>query len=176
MHQRQSGNEQVSRSSYSGLRYSGRYITLIFAYFLISKICLSYWFVLLSRNLDVESNVELKKWTRMRIKSGNWHCKKLWSNGEERSYKKWRLNIKDNIVWIVLFSGWRTAVVYLFFKRFCRKSNFPFPILFCDKFSPQQKTKPNLKISKSSCALKGCRTSGQFAIQPSADFLVVFSP
>ena len=66
--------------------------------------------------------------------------------------------------------------MYLFFKRFCRKSNFPFPILFCDKFSPQQKTKPNLKISKSSCALKGCRTSGQFSIHTSADFVVVFRP
>ena len=88
VHQRQSGNEQVSRSSYSGLCYSGRYITLIFAYSLNSKICLSYWFVLLSRNLDVGSNVELKKWIPIRIKSGNWHCKKLWSNVEERSYKK----------------------------------------------------------------------------------------
>ena len=61
VHQRQSGNEQVSRSSYSGLCNSGRYITLIFAYSLISKICLSYWFVLLSRHLDVGSNVKLKK-------------------------------------------------------------------------------------------------------------------
>ena len=36
------------------------------------------------------------------------------------------------------------------------------------------KTKQNLKKLKSSCALKGCRTSGQFAIHTSADFLVVF--
>ena len=116
VHQRQSGNEQVSRSSYSGLCNSGRYITLIFAYFLISKICLSYWFVLLSRNLDVGSNVKLNKWIRIRIKSGNWHCKKIWSNGEERSYlKKWRLNFKDKIVLIVLLSGWITAAVYFFF-------------------------------------------------------------
>ena len=34
----------------------------------------------------------------------------------------------------------------------------------------------NLKISKSSCSLKGCRTSGQFAIHTSADFVVVFRP
>ena len=67
VHQRQSGNEQVSRSSYSGLCNSGRYITLIFAYSLISKICLSYWFVLLSRNLDVGSNVKLNIWIRIRI-------------------------------------------------------------------------------------------------------------
>ena len=88
VHQRQPGNEQVSRSTYSGLCYSGRYITLIFAYSLISKICLSYRFVLLSRHFDVGSNVELKKWIRIRIKSGNWHCKNLWSNLEERRYKK----------------------------------------------------------------------------------------
>ena len=31
-------------------------------------------------------------------------------------------------------------------------------------------------LSFFACALKGCRTSGQFAILTSADFLVVFLP
>ena len=35
--------------------------------------------------------------------------------------------------------------MYLFFRRFCRKSNFPFPILFCHKFSAQENQS---KISK----------------------------
>ena len=39
----------------------GGTLLLYSAYSLISNICLSYWFVLLSRNLDVGSNVELKK-------------------------------------------------------------------------------------------------------------------
>ena len=125
VHQRQSGNEQVSRSSYSGLCYSGRYITLIFAYSLNSKICLSYWFVLLSWNLDVGSNVELKKWIPIRIKNYDQMSKK-------EVIKKWRLN-KDSIVF------------YRLFKRFCRKSNFPFPIFFCHQFSSQEKQSKVLK-------------------------------
>ena len=38
--------------------------------------------------------------------------------------------------------------MYLFFKLFCRKSNSPFPILFCHKFSPQEKQNKILKNQK----------------------------
>ena len=155
MHQRQSGNEQVSRSSYSGLCYSGRYIILIFAYSLNSKICLSYWFVLLSRNLDVGSNVELKKWIPIRIKNYDQMSKK-------EVIKKWRLN-KDSIVLIAFSNAFVEKVT-------------PHFLYFLPSIFFTGKTKQNLKKLKSSCALKGCRTSGQFAIHTSADFLVVFLP
>ena len=74
--------------------------------------------------------------------------------------KKWRLN-KDSIV-LIAFSNAFVEKVTPHFLSFL-------PSIFFTG-----KTKQNLKKLKSSCALKGCRTSGQFAIHTSADFLVVF--
>ena len=107
VHQRQPGNEQVSWSSYSGLCSCGRYITLIF------DICLFSNFKDLSL-IPVRPTIKaFGRWVKRRIeemssriKSGNWHCRKLWSNVLVTRHKKMAFNkpgqyrIDRLIIWV----------------------------------------------------------------------------